>query len=82
MPEQNYAVATVPLTCGYPWGPLGRWQTSRECHRFLHWGYAEALSESSLAFCALRLEPSLQWLLRSIIRLLAGWSFVRNGSQN
>ena len=35
-------------------------------------GSGGPLGESSLAFCALRLEPSLQWLWRSIIRLLAG----------
>ena len=32
-------------------------------------------------FCAFGLGTSLQWLLRNIIRLLAGWSFVRNGPQ-
>ena len=32
-----------------PRGPLGRWQTSRECHRFLRWRHAGALSESWVA---------------------------------
>ena len=51
MPEQNYAVATVPLTT-----PGDRWADGKllgKCHRFLHWGYAEALSESSLAILCL-----------------------------
>ena len=68
-------VSGAELRCGHgathhPWGPLGRWQTSRECHRFLHWGYAEALSESSLAFCAFGLEPSLQ---RGAVLALVGF---------
>ena len=48
----------------------------------LRWGHGGPLSESLVAFSALGMEPSLQWLLRNIIRLLAGWSFVRNGPQN
>ena len=31
MPEQNYAQPTVPLPA--PGGPLGQWQTSRECYQ-------------------------------------------------
>ena len=56
-------------------GPMAN---AGEVSKFLRWGHGGPLSESSLAFCALRLEPSLQRLLRSIIRLLAGWSFVRH----
>ena len=59
----------------HPWGPLGQWQISRECHRFLRWGHAGPLIESSLAFCTLRLEPSLQRLWRRGTRLLASWGF-------
>ena len=47
MPEQNYAVTTVPLpTPGDRWA---RWQTSRECHRFLRWGHGGPLGESWVA---------------------------------
>ena len=60
-------------TTPYPWGLLGQWQTSRECHRFLRWGHAGPLSESWAAFSALRIETSLQRLWRSITRLLAGY---------
>ena len=56
---------------------LGPMANTGECPKSLRWGHAEALSESWV-FSALRLEPSLQWLLHSIIRLLAGWSFVRH----
>ena len=55
-------MATVPLTT-----PGDCWATGKllgKCHRFLRWGHAGPLSESSLAFCAFGLEPSLQrlWL--------------------
>ena len=44
--SRTYAVATVPLSTP---GPLGQWQTSRGCLRFLRWEHAEPLSESWVA---------------------------------
>ena len=72
--------AGAELRCGHgathhPWGPLGQWQTSRECHRFLRWGRGGPLGESWVAFFALRIETSLQGLWRRGTRLLAGWGF-------
>ena len=44
-----------------------------EVPQFLRWEHAEPLSESSLAFSALRIETSLQRLWRSIMGLLASY---------
>ena len=48
------------LSCGYGsrltvslLRPLGQWQTSRRCHRFLRWGHAGPLIESSLVILCL-----------------------------
>ena len=46
--------AGAELRCGHgathhPCGPLDRWQTSRECLRFLRWSHGEPLSESWVA---------------------------------
>ena len=40
------------------------------CLKFLRWGHGGPLSESSLAFCAFGLEPSLQ---RGVVLALAGF---------
>ena len=44
-----------------------------EVPQFLRWEHAEPLSESSLAFSALRIETSLQRLWRRIMGLLASY---------
>ena len=81
----NWYLAVVQGTLR-SWLPLGLsspairpMANAGEVPKFLRWGHGRPLSESLVAFSALGLEPSLQWLLRNIIRLLAGWSFVRNG---
>ena len=75
MPEQNYAVATVPLTT-----PGGRWQTSRECHRFLRLGHARPLIESWVASV-----PRVRKLAYSGVRFWRWWVSQGNwpsGSQD
>ena len=62
--------------------PLGQWQTLGYATDPCAGGMLGPLLSPHWQFSALGLEPSLQRLLRSIIRLLAGWSFVRNGPQN
>ena len=74
---RNYAVATVLLcTSG---GPLGQWQTLGGCSKSLRWGHAGLLIESSLAFCALGLETSLQ---RGAVLALVGFPKAAGPSGN
>ena len=68
------------LSCGYGsrlavsfLRPLGRLANAGEVPQFLRWEHAEPLSESSLAFSALRIETRVQRLWRSITRLLASY---------
>ena len=76
MPEQNYAVATVPLTT-----PRDRWANGKllgNATDSCAGATVGPLVRSWVASSASGLEPSLQGLWRSGTRLLAGWSFVRH----
>ena len=73
----NWCLAVVQGTVR-SWLPLGLsspairpMANAGACPKFLRWGHAGPLIESSLAFCALWLETSLHRLWRSIMRLLA-----------
>ena len=73
----NWCLAVVQGTI-QSWVPLGfpslairQMANAGECPKSLRWGHGEPLIESSLAFSALGLETSLQWLWCSIMRLLA-----------
>ena len=75
MPEQNYAVATVPLTT-----PGDHWADGKLLGDALNScaGGTQGPLVNAHWFCAFGLEPSLQRLWRSGTRLLGGWSFVRH----
>ena len=66
--SRTYAVATVPLPT-----PGDRWASGKllgDATESLRWGHAGPLTESSLAFSALWLEPSLQ---RGAVLALVGF---------
>ena len=76
MPEQNYAVATVPLTT-----PGDHWASGKllgNAPNPCAGGTQGPLANAHWHSSALGQEPSLQRLWRSSTRLLAGWSFVRH----